>query len=78
MSRLDWGRVGFQAHLWGRWQAPGPCCLLARDLGFLFHGPLHRATHDMAACFPQSCGSKRETEDEGVRDVGEDRSWSLL
>ena len=41
---------------------PGPPWLLAvaGDVSFLLHGPLQRATHNMAACLPQNQGSRRE------------------
>lgn len=48
----------FQAHQ--LWAGQGPCWLLIRDICSLLHGPLHRATHYVVACFPQSEDSERK------------------
>lgn len=36
--------------------------VVGQDISSLPHGPLHRPTHNMAACFPQSRGSKKKRE----------------
>lgn len=63
ISRCDWGRIRFQAHSHGCWQDSVPCrlldwgpqfpsrCWLEATLRFLSCGALHRAAHEMAACF---------------------------
>lgn len=51
---VHWGKLWFQVHYHGCWQASRARWLSAGDIGFLSHGPLHRTAHNMAAGFPQS------------------------
>lgn len=54
IARLHWGKICFQVHKHGYWQASSPCWLLAADILSLPFEPLQRAALDIAAGFPQS------------------------
>lgn len=47
ISRPNWGRIPFQAHMHGCWQTLGPNRLLAADTSSSPHGPLQIVAHNM-------------------------------
>lgn len=61
-------KIFFQDHSHGWWQeASSPHWLLARNSSSPASRPLHRATHNMAACFPRSKWFRSERQREKLR-----------
>lgn len=75
IARLHRMRINFCIYLCNSWQALDPCLMLTRDNTSLKYGPLHRAIHSMATCFPRKRALGVEVSRMGVIFIIQFQKW---